>query len=174
MKTTNNLKAQLGLTQDEMALYLEVTRTQWSMYTIGKRKLPLSATEKLAELLQFLQEAPAEKNQNSVGMEKNAKITERKLKNEVAKRELQKNLLSKKRLVFEKKQQELTACSVSLSFLQNQKVSKKLTQQIEKRINKESQTYNETNWMLLNGKIKVVENEIKTLKKLMQTQNLVG
>jgi transcriptional regulator with XRE-family HTH domain len=36
MKTINNLKVQLVLTQEEVALYLVVTRSQYSMYCIGK------------------------------------------------------------------------------------------------------------------------------------------
>ena len=172
MTTTNNLKTQIGLTQDEMALYLGVTRSQWSMYTIGKRKLPITAMEKLAELLHHLQEV-TEKKQKANWFEKNSKITESKLKNKLAKMELQKNIYVKKRFVFEKKQQELFASSVSLSFLKNEKGAKKLSQQIENRMNKEMQTYNETNWLLLNEKIKALENELKltkaTLKKVMKT-----
>jgi transcriptional regulator with XRE-family HTH domain len=32
MQATSSLKSNLGLTQEEVALYLGVTRTQWSMY----------------------------------------------------------------------------------------------------------------------------------------------
>jgi hypothetical protein len=146
-----------------MALYLGVTRSQWSMYTIGKRKLPITAMEKLAKLLQHLQ-VISTKKQKANCVEKNQKITESKLKNKLAKMELQKNIYVKKRFVFEKKQQELFASSISLFFLQNEKGTKKLSQQIENRMNKEMQTYNETNWLLLNEKINALENELKSLK----------
>lgn len=47
--------ALLGLTQKQMALLLEVSRSQLSMYELGKRGLPLSARQLLAEIVEFLQ-----------------------------------------------------------------------------------------------------------------------
>ena len=55
MQATNSLKSNLGLTQEEMALYLGVTRSQWSMYCIGRRSLPIEAIQKLTDLLTFSQ-----------------------------------------------------------------------------------------------------------------------
>ena len=76
-------------------------------------------------------------------------------------------------MVFEKKKQELSSCLNSLAFLQNQKQAKKLSQQIENRMNKEMQTYNESNWLMLNEKIRTLEEESKniktTLKKITKT-----
>lgn len=46
----------LGLRQEDMALLLRVTRSQWAMYETGKRDLPLVAQLKLGELLAFIQE----------------------------------------------------------------------------------------------------------------------
>ncbi|MGH2667472.1 helix-turn-helix domain-containing protein [Flavobacterium sp.] len=59
MKLTTTIKNTIGLTQDEMAMLLGVTRSQWSMYEIGKRSLPLEATKQLAGILQHLQNAKA-------------------------------------------------------------------------------------------------------------------
>ena len=46
-----NIKNRLGCTQEEMALLLEIPRSQWSMYESGKRNLPLQAKQKLTALL---------------------------------------------------------------------------------------------------------------------------
>lgn len=56
MEKDKKIRELLGLRQEDMALLLRVTRTQWSMYEIGKRDLPLVAQIKLAELLAFVQE----------------------------------------------------------------------------------------------------------------------
>jgi len=59
MKNSANISASLGLTQYEMAMLLGVTRSQWSMFELGKRSLPLQATQKLAALLLYVQENDA-------------------------------------------------------------------------------------------------------------------
>lgn len=54
MKNTTTLTSLLGLTQKQMALLLQVSRAQWSMYESGKRSLPLEARQLLAEMTGFL------------------------------------------------------------------------------------------------------------------------
>ncbi|PXY41352.1 hypothetical protein DMB65_08090 [Flavobacterium cheongpyeongense] len=56
MNQDKKIRELLGLRQEDMAILLRVTRTQWSMYEIGKRDLPLVAQLKLGELLAFIQE----------------------------------------------------------------------------------------------------------------------
>ena len=56
MKKENAFRKLLGITQDDMALLLGVSRSQWSMYELGKRDLPVAASVLLAELLQHLNE----------------------------------------------------------------------------------------------------------------------
>ena len=47
----NNISASLGLKQQELAQLLQVSRSQLSLYELGKRSLPLPAIEKLSTLL---------------------------------------------------------------------------------------------------------------------------
>ena len=54
MKPTQFFREQLGLTQEMMALYLAVTKSQLSMHELNKRELPSSAIGKLAEIAVFL------------------------------------------------------------------------------------------------------------------------
>lgn len=54
MKKDKNMGALLGMQQEEMAMLLRVTRTQWSMYVLGERGLPPEAQLKLAEMFAFI------------------------------------------------------------------------------------------------------------------------
>ena len=57
-----SIKKITGLTQEEMSSYLRINRSQWSMYVCGKRTLPIEATNKLSELLKYLQKNEAKDN----------------------------------------------------------------------------------------------------------------
>ena len=52
-----NIAEHVGFTQQEMAGFLGVHASQWSMYACGLRNLPLPAKQKLAALLAHLQSA---------------------------------------------------------------------------------------------------------------------
>lgn len=56
MKTATDLRNALGLTQQEMALLLRITRSQWSMYESGLRDLPVHALTLLSEVRQHEQD----------------------------------------------------------------------------------------------------------------------
>lgn len=58
-------KALLGMKQEYMSMLLQVTRSQWSMYVLGKRDLPIAAKLKLVEMLGFLQQKDNETYKNS-------------------------------------------------------------------------------------------------------------
>ncbi len=54
MKNLNAVRINLGLSQLEMANYLQIHRSQLTMYEQGKRDLPTHALVKLAEMELFL------------------------------------------------------------------------------------------------------------------------
>jgi len=54
MKKLNSVRKNLGLSQFEMAHYLQINRSQLTMYEQGKRDLPTHAFVKLAEMELFL------------------------------------------------------------------------------------------------------------------------
>ena len=54
MKKPNSVRKNLGLSQVEMAQYLQINRSQLTMYEQGKRDLPTHALVKLAEMEMFL------------------------------------------------------------------------------------------------------------------------
>ena len=55
MKNTTNIRDLLGFKQHEVALLLNVSRSQWSLFELGKRDLPLAAKQLLTELLTHVQ-----------------------------------------------------------------------------------------------------------------------
>ena len=54
MKGCNEIRMQLGLTQEEMAMALGVSRSLWALYEVGKRDLPTFAFLALSELLKHV------------------------------------------------------------------------------------------------------------------------
>ncbi|MGL2965604.1 helix-turn-helix domain-containing protein [Flavobacterium sp. XGLA_31] len=54
MKRESTIRSILGVTQQDMAMLLKVSRSQWAMYELGKRDLPLAAKQLLGEMLQYV------------------------------------------------------------------------------------------------------------------------
>jgi predicted transcriptional regulator len=65
MKNVINLKPILGLTQEEIAMLLGVTRVQWAHYTVGRRDLPLAAKIKLTDVLSSVQQKKTSGNEKA-------------------------------------------------------------------------------------------------------------
>lgn len=55
MKKDYTISTYLGMTQQELAMLLGVSRSQFSMFELGKRDLPLAAKQLLGELLNYIQ-----------------------------------------------------------------------------------------------------------------------
>jgi transcriptional regulator with XRE-family HTH domain len=60
MKKESSIREQLGLTQEDMALYLQVSRGQLALYETHKRDLPTDALLKLVEIEVFLSQTNTE------------------------------------------------------------------------------------------------------------------
>ena len=60
MKKEISIREQLGLTQEDMALYLQVSRGQLALYETHKRDLPTNALLKLVEIEVFLSQTNTE------------------------------------------------------------------------------------------------------------------
>lgn len=54
MKKSKSLKSLLGLTQDDMALVLNVSHSQFARYELGIRNISLASKQLLAEMLQYM------------------------------------------------------------------------------------------------------------------------
>lgn len=60
MKKETIFKAKMLIPQEEMAMLLNVSRSQWSMHKIGYRGLPVKSREKFGFLLKVASELPLE------------------------------------------------------------------------------------------------------------------
>ncbi|WP_026976873.1 helix-turn-helix domain-containing protein [Flavobacterium tegetincola] len=69
MKISKAIRNAFGVTQMQMAVYLQVTRSQLTMYENGKRDLPLAALVKLSEMEVFLNVLEATPNSTSMPFE---------------------------------------------------------------------------------------------------------
>ncbi|MCL9807046.1 hypothetical protein NAT51_16040 [Flavobacterium amniphilum] len=56
MKAKENFKSVLGIPQEDIAVLLGVTRTQWSMYELGQRSLPVHAMLELGNMMEYIQQ----------------------------------------------------------------------------------------------------------------------
>lgn len=90
MTTTKFIREQLGLSQEEMAIYLSIRLSQLAMHETGKRDLPTGTMAILADILLFL-------NQE----QKNSKQADKLIKNQKVK---VKNLVDKLIIELELKQ----------------------------------------------------------------------
>ena len=45
MEKNSTIQELLGISQENMAMILQITRTQWSMYVLGKRSLPVAVVD---------------------------------------------------------------------------------------------------------------------------------
>ncbi len=121
MKQQLNLKNTIGLSQEETALLLGVTRGQCSMFVSGKRDLPLDAKNKLIVLLQHL------KNENNFSEEQQeiekAEIEkmQRQLEQDYRKLHIKQYRIAQKISIIEKTRAECFAALQVASFLENQK-----------------------------------------------------
>lgn len=115
------IREQLGLKQEELAQLLQVTRSQLSLYEIGKRKLPLHATQKLASMLSFVQNKSRAIEHKSKNNQKELKILQQLL----IKNQHQQLINEKKMLALQKKQKAVVATEKVVEHLMEQAKTKK-------------------------------------------------
>lgn len=79
MKKQTSISAELGITHQDMAMLLGVSRSLWSLYETGKRELPTAALLKLSELQRHIS-ADAAKITQPVLLDRTRKVFEDLLK----------------------------------------------------------------------------------------------
>ncbi|MGH2665819.1 hypothetical protein [Flavobacterium sp.] len=116
----NTIRKLLGFTQEEISIVLSITRSQWSMYEIGQRDLPLAAKKELTAILLYLQKTKeiSKVKKEFLALEQ-TKIEEWLLK-ELRNIEYKKQLLSKKIDAMENKRVECFAALDTIYFLEEQ------------------------------------------------------
>jgi transcriptional regulator with XRE-family HTH domain len=74
MKKDKTIGEILGIQQEDMAQILKVTRSQWSMYVLGKRDLPIASKLKLVEMLTFVKQLNTEGDDALTPIKEESKI----------------------------------------------------------------------------------------------------
>ena len=168
----NNISTSLGLKQQELAQLLQVSRSQLSLYELGKRSLPIHAMEKLTIML-----ALAQKGKVKSEMKKSISNEEQNvLKKILLKNNHQQLIVERKIKALEKKQNALvTSKKLIAHLLKNEgKINKNelvVLKSIEVKLKKqEIEKYN-TALLQLEIKKEVLVFEEKVLQKKLQSIN---
>ena len=168
----NNISTSLGFKQQELAQLLQVSRSQLSLYELGKRSLPIHAMEKLTIML-----ALAQKGKVKSEMKKSISNEEQNvLKKILLKNNHQQLLVERKIKALEKKQNALvTSKKLIAHLLKNEgKINKNelvVLKSIEVKLKKqEIEKYN-TALLQLEIKKEVLVFEEKVLQKKLQSIN---
>ena len=168
----NNISTSLGLKQQELAQLLQVSRSQLSLYELGKRSLPIHAMEKLTIML-----ALAQKGKVKSEMKKSISNEEQNvLKKILLKNNHQQLIVERKIKALEKKQNALvTSKKLIAHLLKNEgKINKNELNGLKSiEIKSKKQEIEKYNTALLQLEIKkeVLVFEEKVLQKKLQSIN---
>lgn len=139
MKKNENIRDLLGITQEDLAALLKISRTQLSMYEIGKRELPSTAIIQLSDMLRYLQE-DASKSADTTSLLKEQAIQKEKALEEMRKENHFKQLVLEKKLnVLEKKYKANFSAFQLTKYLEKQDTENgKLESQLLKTIERKA------------------------------------
>ena len=126
MKKTNSIRQQLGVTQENLALLLKVSRSQLSMYELGKRDLPVEAKKQLAEMLQHAQKNSSKHTKSVTAEKKRIMLREKEIKRLLASNQYKTLLVERKIKALEKKNQSNNNALDVVTFLEKQEKNKEI------------------------------------------------
>lgn len=170
MKNKNNFRTSLGFNQEELALLLQVSRSQLSLYELSKRSLPTHALEKLAILLK-----QAQKESTKTVIKKTSAINEQKfLQSLQLKNKHQQLIVERKIIAFEKKQKALESSKKIISYLMhdNAKTTKselEVLKSIAAKTEKKEQQNSSVKLLELQLKKEILAYEEKLLLKKLKS-----
>lgn len=127
MKAKDTFKKLLGLSQEEMAMILGITRTQWSMYEIGKRNLPSAAAVEFSKLLHYIQENHSKEMEMPDFMKEEEKRVYGQLRKDMQKNEYKLNRLTKKMERAQSLYEEALAALQVVDYLESQPENERIT-----------------------------------------------
>ena len=170
MKNKNNIRALTGMSQENLALLLQVSRSQIAMFESGKRNLPIQAMEKLALLLTLSQ-----KESTTTETKKATPTQEQEfLQNCIVKNKHQQLLVARKITSFIKKQERIAVLEkMSRLIMQEEKNLKNYDLSLLKYRTTKNQTQPNFNTQLvaLQLKKKVLEYEEQLIKEQLKETN---
>ena len=120
MKAKDTFKKLLGLSQEEMAIILGITRTQWSMHEIGKRKLPSAAAIEFSKLMHYIYENHSKEIEMPDFMKEEGKRVHDQLRRDIQKNEYKLSRLTKKMERAQDLYEEALAALQVVAYLDSQ------------------------------------------------------
>lgn len=169
MDTKNNtLRHTLGLSQEELAQILKVSRSQLSLYELGKRNLPVEAMQKLVSLLNAMQNP--EFSDDALSKEDTLqKINQEKILNQLVLKNKHQQLMNAKKIKsIEMKQNQLFALKNTIQVLNIEKHNKSVLKSIESKAKNRLLNSNDENLIKLKIQKEVLEYEEKILKNYLK------
>lgn len=140
MKNIAAIKNVLGLTQEEMAMLLGISISQWSMFKSGKRDIPLAAKQHLTTLLQAVQKEEVSKTTQQFLKAEQQKTNE-KLKQDYLKVQLKQHRIEKEISTLENHRLECLAALEVVAYMEHQKEKTGLAASIKARALKSLNTH---------------------------------
>ncbi len=118
MKNEQSIRSLLGMNQSDMALLLGVSRSHYSMFEIGKRSLPIKASNLLAQIIAHMQKPESRKElgraNSQIETEKNLQLQQLLHENKY-----QQALAAKKMAALNRKIQKQANITKLLDFLKS-------------------------------------------------------
>lgn len=132
MNKIKEIRKQLNLSQIDLAIILQTTRTQLSMFELGLRDIPTKSKILLAEIVQFIQEEKESSKQIEAIQKEETIQTKKALEAMLQNNTFQQLLLEKKNKVAEKKYRNAITSLHLADFLEknNDKLNKNMAQVI--------------------------------------------
>lgn len=170
MKRTPTIKNILGLTQEEMAMVLGISKSHWAMFATGKRDIPLAAKQNLTVLLQVVQKGGVSKaTEQFLKAEREKTIA--KLKLDYLKVQIKQHRIEKEISTLENHRSECFAALEVAAYMEHKKEKTALAANIKARalktLNKYSQHMLEQLQLQKGNLVTVkakIEKKIKTLE----------
>ncbi|MCL9805232.1 helix-turn-helix transcriptional regulator [Flavobacterium amniphilum] len=116
------IKKELGLTQEEMAMLLGVALGQWKMYKSGQRRLPPKPMQKLTALSQNIQMEKGTPEEISKFLSDEERQTKMKLKDDALKMEIKISRIQKEITILENNRSEALAAFQTIAQLRKEEV----------------------------------------------------
>jgi transcriptional regulator with XRE-family HTH domain len=123
----NETRAILGLTQQEIAMLLKVSRSKWSMYECGARNLPSEANLRLLEMMMYMLTPEAQALQNVPNQKQEESKTKRILEHRLKENEYQLRVIARKITATQEKVAKYAKAVQLMHFLN-------LPEQVEKAL----------------------------------------
>jgi transcriptional regulator with XRE-family HTH domain len=168
MKKHDNIRDLLGITQEDLAALLKISRTQLSMYEIGKRELPSTAIIQLADMLRYLQQ-DAFKSADTTSLLKAQAIQKEKALEEMRKENHFKQLVLEKKLnALEKKYKANFSAFQLTKYLEKQDTENgKLESDLLKTIERKALAELNKNGLAMITKYKIEKEVLQAEEKII-------